>query len=145
MALNKLPTYIIWTSYNYLSPVDKVTCELDYLLKHEGVELFTRTTEKDADFLMSDAQLSLCSTEMKTIPKPFLTTQLIFTMAVVGSLILLLIVASIVLCVLKFKYKYQILQMDFLFRRTKGLDEEANANYYTANGMGGSVFRGPKE
>ncbi|KAI6189796.1 Protein tyrosine kinase [Aphelenchoides bicaudatus] len=126
-------THVLWINYNYLSPTDNVGCELDYLLKRSGTPLYTSTSDKDGQFLIEDSQTKLCYS-FKEPRGPVLTKPLLIVVVVICVLVLLLCLACIVLCILKVKYRYKILKLDFLFRRQDKKDEGLPAsNYYTMN------------
>jgi hypothetical protein len=82
-------------------------------------------------FLMEDSQTDLCWNKFTEDTEKPLDKGLLIAVVCICSLILLMGVACLVLCILKIKYRYQILKMDFLFRRQKG--QETGGNYYTVN------------
>lgn len=128
---HKLKTHVLWISYGYLSSVDNVGCEQDYLLKHENVPLYTLTTEDDGKTLIAKGQTDLCWKEFKETGEQSLDKGLVIAVVSICSLILLMGMASVVLCILKIKYRYYLLKMDFLFKRQK--QDLAAANYYIVN------------
>ncbi|KAI6241981.1 Protein tyrosine kinase [Aphelenchoides fujianensis] len=130
----KMKTTIIWLNYGYLSPTDNIGCELDYLLKPAGSLLSTLATDKDGQYLVEAAALKTCS-DIPLPKNPPLSKPLLIVVIVVCSFVLLLGLACVVLCVLKVKYRYEILKLDFLFRHRRNKEDDLPINnYYTMNG-----------
>ncbi|KAI6213637.1 hypothetical protein M3Y94_00173500 [Aphelenchoides besseyi] len=129
----KLHTRIIYLNYNYLSPTDNIGCELDYLLKPAGSLLYILPTDKDGKYLIETLPLTYC--KLPDMQAKGLKTVYVVVIVAICSFILILGLACIILCVLKVKYRYEVLKFDFLFRRGRKKEEELPVNnYYTVNG-----------
>ncbi|KAI6186672.1 Protein kinase domain-containing protein [Aphelenchoides besseyi] len=112
---------------------NNIGCELDYLLKPAGSLLYILPTDKDGKYLIEGLPLSYC--KLPNVSPKGLKTAYVIVIVAICSFILVLGLACVILCVLKVKYRYEVLKFDFLFRRGRKKEEELPVNnYYTVNG-----------
>ncbi|KAI6236952.1 Protein kinase domain-containing protein [Aphelenchoides besseyi] len=112
---------------------ENIGCELDYLLKPAGSLLYILPTDKDGKYLIETLPLTYC--KLPDMQAKGLKTVYVVVIVAICSFILILGLACIILCVLKVKYRYEVLKFDFLFRRGRKKEEELPVNnYYTVNG-----------